>query len=129
MSALLLAFSYQLDRPFDLSVDGLQSWQPSCVRGVELRHATIDEPDIGVTRYRVTIRLRHRGRPLAMELRITPWSGASDTHLELLPLRRIRPNRRYFRSGRTLITEAVDTIRAHASADAVPPLRGLAKSA
>jgi hypothetical protein len=37
MSTLLLAFAYQLDRPFDLSVDGLQSWQPSHVSGVELR--------------------------------------------------------------------------------------------
>jgi hypothetical protein len=112
MSALPVAFSCQLDRPFALSVDRLQSWRPSRVGGAEVGLATIDVRQPGASGYRVAVRLRHHWRSLAMELRVTPWSDGSDTHLELVPLRRVRASRRYFRSGRTLIADAVSTIRA-----------------
>jgi hypothetical protein len=45
-----------------------------------------------------------------MELRVTPWSPTAGTHIELLPLRRVRPSHRYFRTGRTVLEDVVATI-------------------
>jgi hypothetical protein len=113
MSTLPVAFSYQLDRPFELSVDSLRGWRPSGVRGVELTRSSLDDLDTDVSRYRLILRLRHHWRSLALELSVTPWSDRSDTYVELVPLRHLRPNRRYFRAGRVLITQAVGMIQAH----------------
>jgi hypothetical protein len=45
-----------------------------------------------------------------MELRVTPWSSNSGTHIELLPLRAVRPNGRYFRNGRAVLNDVVHTV-------------------
>jgi hypothetical protein len=129
MSTLPVAFSYQLDRPFDLSVNSLRGWRPSGVRGVELARSSLEDLDTQVSRYRLVLRLRHHGRSLALELRVTPWSDQSNTYVELMPLRHLRPNRRYFRAGRVLIAQAVGTIQAHDPAGQPPAVGGLARSA
>ena len=128
MSRFQVSFSCHLDRPVGLSIGSLEGWQPSVLRRLQLGPATI-EPDAGSHRFRQVVQLRHHGRPLAMELRVTPWSSPMDTHLELVPLRRLRANRRYFRNGRVLLADAVGRIQAPISAADQPPLFGLAISA
>jgi hypothetical protein len=46
-----------------------------------------------------------------MEVRVTPWSE-TDTHIELLPLRTVRPSRRYFRHSRVVLNDLVAAIAA-----------------
>jgi hypothetical protein len=111
MTPLLVTFARRVDEPFDHSLGALQRWHPTTTRHLDVRCATIDAPDDGEpNRYRLMLRLKGRGRPLPMELRVTPWSPTAGTHIELLPLRRVRPSHRYFRTGRSVLEDVVATI-------------------
>jgi len=110
MTPLLVTFSRRLDEPFDHSLGALRRWHPT-TRHLDVRCATIDAPPGGhPNRYRLMVRLKGRGRPMPMELRVTPWSPTAGTHIELLPLQRVRPSHRYFRTGRTLLDDVTATI-------------------
>jgi len=45
-----------------------------------------------------------------MELRVSPWSGPADTHVELVPLRRVRPSRSYFATGRRVLADVIGAL-------------------
>jgi hypothetical protein len=118
MTTIPITFSRSTDRPFEHSLDALARWRPRDVRGVDLGCATIDVPHGGgPDRYRLRLRLRGRARALPMELRLTPWSETWGTHLELLPLRSVRPSNRYLRKGRAVLDDVIATI-VDGSADA-----------
>jgi hypothetical protein len=100
-----------MDQPFERSLDALAQWQPDDARSVALGCATIDlASDTETSRYRLALRLRRLGRSVPMELRVTPWSSNSGTHIELLPLRSVRPNGWYFRRGRAVLNDVVHTV-------------------
>lgn len=135
MTPLLVTFSRFVDEPFERSLGALQEWRPAETRRVDIGCATIDAPTDGEPdRYRVALRLQGRGRSLPMELRVTPWSSTSGTHIELLPLRTVRPNHRYFRRGRSVLNDVVTAIdRGSTNTDerrhVDPPPRRLLESA
>jgi hypothetical protein len=110
MTALPVTFSRRMDEPFEHSLEALQRWWPRDRRAIDVGCAFIDAPDGGPDRYRVTLRFRRRPCALPMELRVTPWSEAAGTHVELLPLRAVRPSRRYFRRSRAVLNDVVVTI-------------------
>jgi hypothetical protein len=111
MTMLLITFSRRTDQPFERSLDALAQWRPDDARTVALGCATIDlASDTETSRYRLALRLRRFGRSVPMELRVTPWSSNSGTHIELLPLRAVRPNGRYFRRGRAVLNDVVHTV-------------------
>jgi hypothetical protein len=111
MTQLLVTFSRFVDEPFERSVGALRGWRPEGLRRVDLDRADLDAPADGAPdRYRVTLRLVGRARSVPMELRVTPWSSTSGTHIELLPLRSVRPSHRYFRRGRSVLSDVVSAI-------------------
>ena len=111
MTPLPLSFSRFVAEPFERSVGALSGWRPDSTRRVGLGCAAIDAPKGGEPdRYRVTLRLLGRARSVPMELRVTPWSSTSGTHIELLPLRAVRPSHRYFRRGRSVLDDVVAAI-------------------
>jgi hypothetical protein len=111
MTPLLVTFSRRLDEPFDHSLGALRRWHPTTTRHLDVRCATIDaSPGGEPNRYRLVLRLKGHGRPMPMELRVTPWSPTAGTHIELLPLRRVRPSHRYFRTGRSVLDDVMATI-------------------
>lgn len=111
MTMLSITFSRRMDQPFERSLGALAQWRPDDTRRVALGCATIDlASETQTTRYRLALRLRRFGRSMPMELRVTPWSSNSGTHIELLPLRAVRPNGRYFRNGRAVLNDVVHTV-------------------
>jgi hypothetical protein len=103
-----LTFSRRVDRPFEASLNAIVHWHPDPAMFDE-GCATIDAPE-KARRYRLSVRLRRIGRrSVPMELVVTRWS-TSATHVELLPLRAVRPGRRYFVKGRALLDDATETI-------------------
>lgn len=111
MTMLSITFSRRTDQPFERSLDALAQWRPDDTRKVALGCATIElASDTETSRYRLTLRLRRFGRSVPMELRVTPWSTNAGTHIELLPLRAVRPNGRYFRRGREVLNDVVHTV-------------------
>ena len=85
-----------------------------------LGRGTVDLADNAeADRYRMVLRLRGLGRSVPMELRITPWSLDADTHIELLPLRAVRPSTRYFRRGRAVLNEVVHAVATGSNGGAI----------
>jgi hypothetical protein len=108
MTGSQITFSRRLELPLGDSLDAISRWQPEAAALEE--GSTTLEPAEGAPRYRLSLRLRRFGRSVPMELTLSPWAGPATTHLELVPLRTVRPTRRYFRRGRSLLDDAVSTM-------------------
>jgi hypothetical protein len=52
-----------------------------------------------------TLRRGRLRRPLPMRLEVSAWSPRLGSAVELLPCRRVRPSRRYFRAGNELLDD------------------------
>jgi hypothetical protein len=90
----------------------------------------LGEVRLGTTAARCSISLAlgygRLTRVIPMVLEIAPWSESS-TLLELIPCRRIRPTRRYFRAGHQLLDALIDQTgrqRSSVGREKVPDLPG-----
>jgi len=101
-----LFFSRTLPEPAARSVERIGRWRPG-LTGVALR-APAGPGRAG--RVTMAVRVRRLGRPVPMELRVSPWSGPADTHVELVPLRRVRPSRSYFTTGRRVLADVIGAL-------------------
>ncbi len=115
MKGWQLTFSRRIDQSFEASLDAIVRWHPDPSKFDE-GFARIDAP-AGAQRYRLSVRMRRIGRPVPMELIVSPWSSTAATHVELLPLRAVRPNRDYFVRGRALLEDAAVAIASARPAD------------
>ncbi len=97
MTGPQITFSRRVDLPFGDSLEAISRWHPDRV-DFEEGSATIEAP-AGAQRYRLAVRVGWVGRSVPMELTLSPWAGPATTHLELVPLRSVRPRRRYFAAG------------------------------
>jgi hypothetical protein len=78
-------------------------------------------------RLHVALRVHRWRRPIPMRLEVTPWTTYGDrTSFELLPLRRVRPSRRYVESGHRLLDDLVAALESSAERS---PRRQMAWSA
>jgi hypothetical protein len=60
----------------------------------------------GATRVHVDLPIGRLRRRVPMRLEISPWTSTdATTWLELVPLRAVRPDRRYYRAGHALLDE------------------------
>jgi hypothetical protein len=115
MKGWQLTFSRRIDQSFESSLEAIARWHPDPSM-FEEGCARIDSP-AGAQRYRLLVRMRRVGRPVPMELVVSPWSWTAATHVELLPLRAVRPNREYFVRARALLDDVAATIGSARPAD------------
>ncbi|HXW38835.1 MAG TPA: hypothetical protein VEJ44_04000 [Acidimicrobiales bacterium] len=108
MNGPQLTFSRRVDQPFGESLGAIASWHPQ-LADFEEGCASIDA-DASASRLTRTVRMRRIVRSVPMELVVSQWSSTEATLLELLPLRAVRPSRRYFAKGRALLDDAAETI-------------------
>ncbi len=107
MTGPQLAFSRRIDRPLAMSLEAMGSWRPGRAP-LSGRCALVEVPGRAMC-YRLGLRTRRIGRPVPMELSVTAWSPGA-THLELAPLRAVRPGRRYFARARALLDDATSAL-------------------
>jgi hypothetical protein len=101
-----------IDTPFEATVAALHRWWQQEARNGALdvgRSRLLGDPDPLRGRCRVDVHLG-RGvarRALPMELELVPWHPSYGTILLLCPTSRVKPGRRYFRTGHALIDAVI----------------------
>jgi hypothetical protein len=99
MTALPLWFDRHLDAEFSSGLAAVSQWSPGPATGLGPAVVSADG-------YRATLALGPGGRR-PVELRVTRWSEAWGTHVELVPLHRVRATRGYLRRSRALLHDVV----------------------
>lgn len=99
MTAIPLSFDRHLDTDFSRGLAAVSQWRPDT--GTGLGPAVVSGD-----RYRATLALGPGGRR-PVELRVSRWSEARGTHVELVPLHRVRALRGYLRRSRALLRDAL----------------------
>ncbi|MGH8995604.1 MAG: hypothetical protein ACRDYB_06190 [Acidimicrobiales bacterium] len=98
MTAIPLSFDRHLDTDFSRDIAAVSQWCPGPAAGLAPAVVSGD-------RYRATLALGPGGRR-PVELRVSRWSETRGTHVELVPLHRVRATRGYLRRSRALLRDA-----------------------
>jgi hypothetical protein len=99
MTAVPFSFERHLDTEFSSGLAAVSRWSPGRATGLGPAVVSAD-------RYRATLALGPGGRR-PVELRVTRWSEARGTHVELVPLHRVRATRGYLRRSRALLHDVL----------------------
>ena len=111
MTGTQLTLSRRVERPLAQSLRALDAW--AATSGAAGRAIP--------GRFHRRLAVRRIGRPLPVELRVSAWAEDSDTLLELVPLRSLRPSARYFARARGVMEAAAASILAATSVEGCGP--------